>query len=95
MTTRVDSAFAEALGVDQSLAQQMFDRLASPDVDRWYDQVRRVGYCARPVWLEGTVRNEDGTVRYATSGEPAGRAVKALRQQTQSGLPVMLMAVRR
>jgi hypothetical protein len=83
----VDPGFAEALGVDQDLAQQMFDRLASPDCDRWYEQVHRAGCCARPIRLQGTVWANDGSVRYTTRDEPDGQLLKRCGSRRRTDCP--------
>jgi hypothetical protein len=87
MTAAVDPSFAEALGVDQSLAQQIFDRLASPDCERWYDQVHRVGYCARPIRLKGTLRQRDGSIRRTTGSEPGCQLLKRCGSRRRSDCP--------
>ncbi|HJT04957.1 MAG TPA: replication initiator [Pseudonocardiaceae bacterium] len=49
------------------------NRAARPDFDRWSDQVTRCGHCSHPVRLRGRVEHHTATgrrVAYSTDGEP-------------------------
>ncbi|HET9257699.1 MAG TPA: replication initiator, partial [Pseudonocardiaceae bacterium] len=53
--------------------EEMVNRAARPDFDRWAEQVARCGHCAHPVRLRGRVEHRSATgerVAYSTDTEP-------------------------
>jgi hypothetical protein len=57
----------------QDTVEEIVDRAARPDFDRWAEQVARCGHCSRPVRLRGRIehRSADGRrVAYSTEAEP-------------------------
>ncbi|HET9258117.1 MAG TPA: replication initiator, partial [Pseudonocardiaceae bacterium] len=53
--------------------EEIVNRAARPDFDRWAEQVTRCGHCARPVRIRGRVEHRSPTgkrVTYSTESEP-------------------------
>jgi hypothetical protein len=53
--------------------EEIVDRAARPDFDRWAEQVARCGHCSRPVRLRGRVEHRSVTgerITYSTEVEP-------------------------
>ncbi len=80
------------LAVDDAVVADLVARVAAPSYARWQEQVRRVGYCARPVRLAGQVRAVDPAsgwerLTYSTAAEPDGCLLKACGQRRETVCP--------
>jgi hypothetical protein len=83
---------AAAVGMDPVILADLLRVANTPGFDRWQEQVRRTGGCARPIHLEGSTVTRDartGEVLYAysTASEPGGRLRVACGNRRASRCP--------
>ena len=71
-------------GVSDTVAGEMFARLAGPDRAAWERQASKCGYCAHPVRLTGRVVDGNGAVIFDTRGEPDGVLLKRCGNRRRS-----------
>ncbi|MFI0990028.1 replication initiator protein RepSA [Streptomyces exfoliatus] len=83
---------ATAAGLDPATLHDVLRVAATPDFDRWRDQVHRTGGCSDPVHLTGWSLAKDRASgetlrRYSTEAEPGGRLRVACGNRRASRCP--------
>ncbi len=54
------------------VVEEIIDRAARPDFDRWSEQLQHCGHCSRPVRLRGRVIHQSATGRRSAYSTDAG-----------------------
>lgn len=78
---------SESSDVDPGLVAAIANRIRKPGFDRFQDQLRSSGYCARPVRLRGEVCDQHGHRIWSSQDEPDGVLRKACGNRREAVCP--------